>query len=238
MKFSKVFQLQCEELVNTGRNVIIMGDMNTAHHEVDVYDKATTNSGFLPEERQWMTNFFASGFVDAFRHFHKEAAHFTWWDTKTGARYENKGFRLDYTICSDSFLVSDVIDSSILSSQLGSDHCPIVLDLKEQPKIPCHPTPSLSSKLLRKKQSTIDSFLLRKAMSVTSTQHLGVKLETESTPQCLTIDNEHDHSTNSPLNDHCDTGKDLTLFSECKRSGQDFTKMILKKQKKESKENT
>lgn len=132
LKYYDQFLKVTESLQKKGKNLIITGDVNTAHQEIDLArpKENKENTGFLPEERAWVTKFLSKGYVDTFRHFHpKEPNHYTYWDYKTGARHRNVGWRIDYFFVNDNFLTR-VKDSYILSDVLGSDHCPIGIDLK------------------------------------------------------------------------------------------------------------
>jgi len=114
-----------------GERLVICGDFNTAHREIDLARPAQNQntSGFLPEERAWMDKLADSGFVDTFRHFNQEPGNYTWWDLRTGARERNVGWRLDYFFVSDD-LVDSLVDASIMREVMGSDHCPVSLTLK------------------------------------------------------------------------------------------------------------
>lgn len=111
-------------------NIVLCGDVNAAHNEIDLArPKENEKSiGFLPVEREWITSFINSGFVDTFRMFEKEGGHYTWWDLKTRARERNVGWRIDYFFVNEGFK-DNVKNSYILSDVMGSDHCPIALDL-------------------------------------------------------------------------------------------------------------
>ncbi|MBN1152323.1 MAG: exodeoxyribonuclease III [Dehalococcoidia bacterium] len=113
-----------------GERLVICGDYNTAHKEIDLArpKENSKESGFLPEEREWMDRFVAAGFVDTFRLFHPEGARYSWWDLKSRARERNVGWRIDYFFVSDS-LRDSVIDADILPDVTGSDHCPVSLIL-------------------------------------------------------------------------------------------------------------
>lgn len=114
----------------SGRPIIICGDVNTAHKEIDLARPKQNEkvSGFLPEERAWIDRLLASGFVDAFRLFNQEGHQYTWWDQKTRARERNVGWRIDYFFVSRD-LVGSISRCSILADVTGSDHCPICLEL-------------------------------------------------------------------------------------------------------------
>ncbi len=113
------------------KKVIISGDYNTAHKEIDLArPKENENtSGFLPVERAWLDKWVADGQVDIFREFHKEPGHYSWWDMKSGARDRNVGWRIDYHFVTEN-LVSSVKSATILRDVIGSDHCPVALELK------------------------------------------------------------------------------------------------------------
>jgi exodeoxyribonuclease-3 len=124
-----VQDLQAQRLA--GKMTIICGDFNIAHKEIDLRNPKSNmkNAGFLPEERSWMDEFVAAGYVDTFREFEKGPGHYTWWSNRPGVREKNIGWRLDYF-----FINSEGADrlsgSQIHSSVMGSDHCPVVLTLQ------------------------------------------------------------------------------------------------------------
>ena len=110
-----------------GKRIIFCGDVNTAHHEIDLaHPKANLdNSGFMPIERAWLDKFEESGFIDTFRFFHPEKKDsYTWWDMKTYARDRNVGWRIDYFFASEN-LKSNLVNAKIMPEIMGSDHCPI-----------------------------------------------------------------------------------------------------------------
>jgi exodeoxyribonuclease-3 len=121
-----------EKLRKDGEKIIICGDYNTAHKEVDLHDPKNNQntSGFLPIERAWLDKLVAHDYVDTFRHFHPEAVDtYTWWDMKTRARDRNKGWRIDYFFV-PAELKGNLRDAYILPQILGSDHCPIGIDIE------------------------------------------------------------------------------------------------------------
>jgi exodeoxyribonuclease-3 len=122
----------CHALTNlrAGRSIIVCGDFNTAHQEIDLARprENATVSGFLPEERAFLDRFIASGFVDTFRLFEPGGGFYSWWDLKSRARERNVGWRLDYFFVSED-LVPRLQGASLLMDQMGSDHCPAVLDI-------------------------------------------------------------------------------------------------------------
>jgi exodeoxyribonuclease-3 len=111
--------------------LVICGDFNICHQAIDIHNpKANANStGFLPEERAWMSEFLALGFIDTFRHLCKEPHHYTWWSSRSGARDKNLGWRIDYQIISQS-LEPKLKKSFILNEARHSDHCPIMIHLE------------------------------------------------------------------------------------------------------------
>lgn len=111
-------------------NVVLCGDMNIAHEEIDLArpKENEKNIGFLPEERALITKFLKSGFTDTFRMFVKEGGHYSWWDFKTGARARNVGWRIDYFFVNNE-IAQNVKRAEILSEVMGSDHCPILLEI-------------------------------------------------------------------------------------------------------------
>lgn len=110
--------------------VIVTGDVNTAHTEIDLARPKENSdvSGFLPEERRWLDKFIESGLVDTFRIFNKDGGHYTWWDLKSGARKRNVGWRIDYFYV-DHEHAGMVKKSFIMKDVFGSDHCPIGIEI-------------------------------------------------------------------------------------------------------------
>ncbi len=113
--------------------VIFCGDLNVAHQEIDLtFPKSNhRNHGFTDEERAGFDHIVKSGFLDAFREFHKEGGHYTWWSQLHDCRKRNIGWRIDY-FCLSPILRPRLKDSYILPKVLGSDHCPIVLELENK----------------------------------------------------------------------------------------------------------
>ncbi|MCG2787124.1 MAG: exodeoxyribonuclease III [Anaerolineae bacterium] len=120
----------CDELHAAGEKIIITGDFNTAHQPIDLArpDENRETSGFLPEEREWVTRFLEHGFVDAYRALHPEKAQYTWWTYRMAARQRNIGWRIDYFLVSAA-LMPQVRDVVIHDVVMGSDHCPVTLIL-------------------------------------------------------------------------------------------------------------
>ena len=130
LDFYNTFLDYADNLKQQGKNIIVCGDFNTAHKPIDLtHPKANeTISGFLPVERAWIDTFIDHGYVDTFRYFNKEPNNYTWWSFRTHARKRNVGWRLDYFFVNKEFL-DHVKKSYILSEVLGSDHCPIGIDI-------------------------------------------------------------------------------------------------------------
>lgn len=120
------------KLKDNGRKLLICGDYNTAHEEIDLArPKENQNtSGFLRIERDKIDEIIAAGYVDSFREFTKEGEHYTWWSHRMRARERNVGWRIDYHIVTENFM-PDVINSYHQPEQYGSDHCPIIIDTKQ-----------------------------------------------------------------------------------------------------------
>ena len=113
-------------------NLIISGDYNICHRSIDIHDPARLQyvSGFLPEERAWLSDFMEAGFIDSFRLFNELPDQYTWWSYRANSRARNKGWRIDYHLISPS-LVDKVKRSIILPEAKHSDHCPILIELKD-----------------------------------------------------------------------------------------------------------
>lgn len=126
MAFYDEFLKKMNTFKKAGKNLIICGDVNTAHQEIDLArpKQNEKNTGFLPEEREWMTKFLSNGYVDTFRHFTPEGGHYSWWDYKTKARERDIGWRIDYFFVSENF-IPKVKHAFILKDVFGSDHCPV-----------------------------------------------------------------------------------------------------------------
>lgn len=130
MAFYEAFLAHIMSLQRSGKRLVICGDVNTAHREIDLArPKAnSTISGFLPEERAWIDRLIGAGFIDTFRVFNKHAEQYTWWDLKTRARERNVGWRIDYFFITEN--LRDCLDTAfIMSDVMGSDHCPIGIAL-------------------------------------------------------------------------------------------------------------
>jgi len=129
LEFSEAVLQRALQLRQQGREVVLCGDFNTAHEEIDLANPRSNvkNTGFLPVERAWISRLIEHGFVDVFRQRHPdEAGHYTWWSNRKGVRERNVGWRIDY------FFVSQELEHRVVSIRHhpevgGSDHCPIEL---------------------------------------------------------------------------------------------------------------
>ncbi len=130
MNFYEEFLQYADSFREKGESLIICGDFNTAHNEIDLArpKENEKNSGFLPEERAWIDKFIEHGYIDIFREFNKNPNQYTWWDLKTRARERNIGWRIDYFFLTDN-LVPKVLKAFIMADVAGSDHCPIGITL-------------------------------------------------------------------------------------------------------------
>lgn len=119
-----------DSLRQHNKPLIICGDVNICHQEIDIHNpKSNKNtSGFLPKEREWVTNFLNEGFVDAFRELNKEPHQYTWWTYRARARKNNKGWRIDYFFVENN-IKNRIENSQILSKVVMSDHCPVSLNI-------------------------------------------------------------------------------------------------------------
>lgn len=126
MEFLDDFYQWVEVLKRERPNLVIVGDYNIAHREIDIHDpKGNKNSsGFLPDERAWLSKWFDSGFTDAFRYKNPELVEYSWWSFRAGARGNNKGWRIDYQSVTDN-MKEKIADARQLTSVMHSDHCPV-----------------------------------------------------------------------------------------------------------------
>jgi exodeoxyribonuclease-3 len=133
LAFYEALLKRVEDLHAAGRRVVIGGDFNTAHQPIDLaHPKANAKTtGFLLPEREMIDRYMAAGLRDVFRDRHPdEVGHYTWWSNRLGVREKNVGWRIDYFLVSES-LVPWVKDCFILPDVMGSDHCPVVVDLDD-----------------------------------------------------------------------------------------------------------
>ncbi|HOW36491.1 MAG TPA: exodeoxyribonuclease III [Candidatus Omnitrophota bacterium] len=132
MSFYDTFLKVADDLRKKGKKLVICGDLNTAHAEIDLArpKENEKNTGFLPEERAWVSKFISRGYIDTFRHFNQEPGYYTWWDYKTGARARNVGWRIDYFFVTTN-LLANLKSAFILKDVMGSDHCPVGIELEK-----------------------------------------------------------------------------------------------------------
>lgn len=125
------FYQYIEELKKERQHLVICGDYNICHRPIDIHNPISNknSSGFLPEERAWMDQWFSNGFIDTFRHFNTEPHHYSWWSFRANARANNKGWRIDYISVSEN-LKPNLKYATIFPDVLHSDHCPVFVDLE------------------------------------------------------------------------------------------------------------
>jgi exodeoxyribonuclease-3 len=118
-----------KDLRNSRPNLVVCGDYNICHEEIDIHNpKMKGVSGFLPEERAWLSDFINSGFIDSFRYLNPEVQKYSWWSYRANARANNKGWRLDYAMVTES-MKERIKRAQILNEAVHSDHCPILLEI-------------------------------------------------------------------------------------------------------------
>lgn len=132
MQWLTDFENYIKELSKTRSKLIICGDYNICHREIDIHDPKgnAKNSGFLPEERQWIDSFINSGYTDSFRYIYPELKDkYSWWSYRFRSRERNKGWRIDYCMVSEN-IKDRIVGAEILDYVYHSDHCPIMLSIK------------------------------------------------------------------------------------------------------------
>ena len=131
MKWEDDFRKYLKEL-DSQKPVILCGDLNVAHKEIDLKNPKTNrrNAGFTDEEREKFSTLLDSGFADTFRNLHPDDVVYSWWSYRFRAREKNAGWRIDYFVVSDR-LLPDVVSANIHTEIMGSDHCPVELELKD-----------------------------------------------------------------------------------------------------------
>ena len=131
MKFLVDYHIWINKLRKERPNLIVTGDYNIAHQEIDLHDpKGNKNTtGFLPQERAWLTQWFESGFTDAFRFKNPDLIQYSWWSYRAGARANNKGWRIDYQSVSNN-MNTRIMACKQLPDVVHSDHCPVWLDIQ------------------------------------------------------------------------------------------------------------
>ena len=130
MEFLSDFKPWVQDLLQERPKLVIGGDYNICHKPIDIHNPVSNknSSGFLPEEREWVSEFLELGFVDSFRAFHNEPDRYSWWSYRFNARKKNLGWRIDYNMVSKD-LADNMKNANILESVVHSDHCPILLEL-------------------------------------------------------------------------------------------------------------
>ena len=132
MRFLDAFLVFLEKLRKEQPNVIVSGDYNICHKAIDINHPERHNdySGFLPEEREWMDKLVATGMVDSFRQFNQQAAQYSWWSYRAGAKSKNLGWRIDYHMVSEP-IREKLKNAFIMPQVLFSDHCPVGVEIDE-----------------------------------------------------------------------------------------------------------
>ncbi len=131
LEFCRTLEAFTQSLRKKGKQVIVCGDFNVAHTEIDLKNPKSNqnNAGFLPEERAWIDQYLKSGYVDTFRHFNPDPGHYTWWSYRPGVREKNIGWRIDYFVTSEE-MKDRLLEARHHTTVPGSDHCPIELRLR------------------------------------------------------------------------------------------------------------
>ena len=129
--FMDDFQSYIDKLKKEIPNLVICGDYNICHQAIDIHDpiRNAKVSGFLPEERAWLDKFMKSGFIDSFRFFNKQPDQYSWWSYRAGSRGNNKGWRIDYCLVSET-LKDRIKRALILPEAKHSDHCPVLVEIE------------------------------------------------------------------------------------------------------------
>ena len=129
MDFNNMY-LKFIKKLDKKKPVVMCGDFNVAHNEIDLARPKENigNPGFTNEERSWLDKLTKLGYIDTFRHFNKQKVQYSWWSYRAGARERNVGWRIDYFIVSPRF-IKHIKNAFILDSVLGSDHCPVGIDI-------------------------------------------------------------------------------------------------------------
>jgi len=131
MDYLADFKLWVDQIKMTHENLVVLGDYNIVHTDLDIHNPKKTDhrSGCQPEEKAWLTEWFDSGFVDAYRDKHPEEKTYSWWTYRMGARGKDKGWRIDYTAVSNT--ISDkIVDAYQDKNAVHSDHCPVILEIE------------------------------------------------------------------------------------------------------------
>ncbi len=130
LQYMKEFMAYIVKLKEDIPNLVICGDYNICHEAIDIHDPIRNSkvSGFLPWEREWLSDFLDLGFTDSFRKLNKDPDKYSWWSYRANSRVNNKGWRIDYNLVSNA-ISAKVKSSTILDKIVHSDHCPIVVEL-------------------------------------------------------------------------------------------------------------
>tara|TARA_B100001175_G_C19424186_1_gene597694 strand:- start:453 stop:1217 length:765 start_codon:yes stop_codon:yes gene_type:complete len=131
MKFLNYFQDYINKLKISLPDLVISGDYNICHRDIDIHNpkRNKNTSGFLPEEREWVSKFLNSGFIDSYRYLNLDPNNYSWWSYRANSRPKNLGWRIDYNMISNR-LLENLSSSSILNKAYHSDHCPVYLELR------------------------------------------------------------------------------------------------------------
>ncbi len=132
LDFSDRLIASLQPLLERKEKIILAGDFNTAHNEIDIARPKDNekHTGFLPVERHWLDRFLLKDFIDVFRYLHPQEVKYSWWAYRTAARERNIGWRLDYFFVNNGWS-KEIKDCQILNDIKGSDHCPVLMDLKD-----------------------------------------------------------------------------------------------------------
>jgi exodeoxyribonuclease-3 len=130
LQYMKEFMAYIVKLKEDIPNLVICGDYNICHEAIDIHDPIRNSkvSGFLPWEREWLSDFLDLGFTDSFRKLNKDPNKYSWWSYRANSRVNNKGWRIDYNLVSNA-ISAKIKSSTILDKIVHSDHCPIVVEL-------------------------------------------------------------------------------------------------------------
>ena len=130
LQYMKEFMAYIVKLKEDIPNLVICGDYNICHEAIDIHDPIRNSkvSGFLPWEREWLSDFLDLGFTDSFRKLNKDPDKYSWWSYRANSRLNNKGWRIDYNLVSNA-ISAKIKSSTILDKIVHSDHCPIVVEL-------------------------------------------------------------------------------------------------------------
>lgn len=206
MSFYRWFEDIIDSYVAQKKNVIVAGDVNTTHKEIDIWCPERLHQGMYSTERKWMDSLLGERegkekFIDTFRFLNPTAARYTWWDVKQNLRITDQGYRIDYLLVNESFN-DQVLKSEIMKEQLGSDHCPIYLVLRPQSVPIVSKPPSLSSEAIKARQPRISSFFAKASSKATSSASPTPNTSSNVTGSSITsvgfvMNNEKKESENS-----------------------------------------